>query len=200
MPGAQTSRRLRSNKNLEITTRSVETANTQSAWTVESPVKKSGYPIPCKRLKDTSVRIASNMHARADARGNYRRRPSITVLPGIATQFAETASTQHALHVGKKAPRYGHHTQRLQTRCTSALHARRTRLRENTHIHVKHVGKPICRDLTETRKGASTIVAAIVSIRCAPNVDKRALRYGHHTQRFQTRCIDALHARSATQK
>ena len=87
----------------EDPTVSVETANSQSAWTVVSQVKKSGYPIPCKRLKDTSARIVSNIHVRADARGNYQRMLSIAKLPGIATQFAENVNIQHALHVGKGA-------------------------------------------------------------------------------------------------
>ena len=114
-------------RQIETTTGSVENANSQSAWTVVSQVKKSGYPIPCKRLKDTSARIVSNRHVAADARGNYQRMLSIARQTGIAMQFAKNVNIQHALHVGKGAQRYGHHTQRLQTRCTGALHARSAR-------------------------------------------------------------------------
>ena len=79
-------------RKVEIITGSVENVNSQSAWTVESQVKKIGYPIPCKRLKDTSVRIVSNIYVRADARDNYQRMLSIAGQTGIATQFAENAN------------------------------------------------------------------------------------------------------------
>ena len=90
-------------RQVDVTTESVENANSQSAWTVVSQVKKSGYPIPCKRLKDTSARIVSNIHVRADARDNYQCMLLITMQREDATQFAESVNTQHARHVGKGA-------------------------------------------------------------------------------------------------
>ena len=65
---------------------------------------------------------------------------------------------------------------------------------------VKNVGRPIRRHLTETAKETSMIAVAIASIQSAQSVEKGALRYEHLTQKIQTKCIGALHARSARKR
>ena len=130
----------------------------------------------------------TNGNVAAHARGDCQRMPSLATLPGIATQCAKSVNTQHALHVGNRALKSGHQTPRFQTRCTSALRAR------SNQKNVQPVGRLIRRRLIKKRTETSMIAAAIANARSAPNVNKRALRYGHRTQRFQTKCTGALHA------
>ena len=54
--------------------------------------------------------------------------------------------------------------------------------------------------LTKTNIDISMIAAAIASTPSAPNVDKGAQRYGHHTQKIQTTCTGALHAKGPMQR
>ena len=55
-----------------------------------------------------------------------------------------------------------------------------------------------------TGRGLGTfpvVVRQCAAVRtCAPHVSKGAQSYGHHTQKLQTRCTRALHARSARQR
>ena len=132
-------------RKLDITTRSVESASSQVAWTVESQVQKNGYRIPCERPKDTSVGIASmatHLHARANARGNYQILLSIEMQEVGAIQFAENVSIRCARNVDKVAERYAHYTQICRTRRTRALHARRWWRVGSNRNRVHNVGRP----------------------------------------------------------
>ena len=80
----------------------VKAVDIQTASRVANKVSEYGHQARMASENIDAKTAQTNGNVAAHARGYYQRMLSIAMVPGIATRFAESVNTQHALHVDRE--------------------------------------------------------------------------------------------------